>query len=124
VEKNSSILLVEDDPGVRESILDALSSEGYDVTCAENGAQAMAALRDRQVSPSLLLVDLVMPVMNGAELVEAVRADATWSGIPVVLMTAASRRSGLPFVDAYLDKPFELDDLLSTVARHCRAAAA
>jgi CheY-like chemotaxis protein len=63
-----------------------------------------------------------MPVMNGAELVERLRADARLRDVPVVLTTAAMPTQGTPVprVTALLPKPFELDALLAAVARHCR----
>ncbi len=119
-----SILLVEDDEGVRESVAECLASVGYAVRPVANGALALDALRTGR-RPDVILVDLVMPVMDGGELVAAVRANAALRDVPVVLMTAASATStaALPPADAYLEKPFQLDELLSIVERHCRAAA-
>jgi CheY-like chemotaxis protein len=112
------ILLVEDDSAIRDTVAECLTSEGYRVSAAEHGAEALARLAEG-LRPALLLLDLVMPVMNGAELVERVRAEPRLSGLPVLLMTAAISAPGavLPEVDATLVKPFDLDDLLEAVAR-------
>ena len=118
-----SVLLVDDDDGIRDSVAECLVSEGYAVCAVANGAEALAALRTTE-RPGIILVDLVMPVMDGAELIDALRADPALRRIPVVLMTAASAKSGLPPADEYLEKPFHLDDLLATVERHARPAAA
>ncbi len=117
------ILLVEDEPGIRESIAECLETEGYTVETVSNGAEALDWL-GREEAPGLLLLDLVMPVMNGAELVERLQADPRLRDLPVILTTAAmpTDRTPLPPVAAVLAKPFELDALLAVVARHCRRA--
>jgi CheY-like chemotaxis protein len=70
--------------------------------------------------PALVLVDLVMPGMNGADLLRRLRAEPTLEKVPMVLMTAALPRSDEPrLATEVLRKPFDLDDLLATVARHC-----
>ena len=119
------ILLVEDDAGIRESVLECLASEGYAVDAVANGADALAWLA-REPRPALVVLDLVMPVMNGAELLGRIRADARIADLPVVLMTAAMPSSALPIPEAgaVLSKPFELDALLETVARWARGAGA
>ena len=119
------ILLVDDDSGIRESVVECLVSEGYAVDAVANGADALAWL-GREPRPDLVVLDLVMPVMNGAELLGRIRADARIADLPVVLMTAAMPSSALPMpeADAVLSKPFELDALLETVARHARGPRA
>ena len=119
------VLLVEDDTGIRESVVECLATEGYSVDAVANGAEALAWL-ERQPRPDLVVLDLVMPVMNGAELLARLRANARTADLPVILMTAAMPSSSLPFppADAVLSKPFELDALLETVARHARRAPA
>ena len=118
------ILLVEDDTGIRESVAEVLELEGYQVSAVSNGSDALAWLA-REVPPDVLLVDLVMPVMSGGELLARVKADPRLAAVPAVLMTAAmpSARSPVPAVDAFLPKPFELDALLEVVARLARARA-
>lgn len=114
-----SILLIEDDEGIRDSVAECLTSEGYSVTPVSNGVEGLEWLR-RENHADLIVLDLVMPVMNGAQFLEAVREDPAFRKVPVVLMTAAMPTTDLPIPDAngYLAKPFELDDLLATVARH------
>lgn len=115
-----SILLVEDDTGIRDSIAECLESEGYDVAPVRNGEEALRWLRNA-ARPDLIMVDLVMPVMNGAELIDELHGDLTLRDIPVVLMTAAAATAAMPLPRAtgYLSKPFELGALLDTVERHC-----
>ncbi len=118
------ILLVEDDSGIRDSVVELLEAEGYVVASAANGSDALAWL-GREAPPDVLLVDLVMPVMSGGELLERVKADPRLAAVPAVLMTAAipSARSPVPAADALLSKPFELDALLEVVGRVARARA-
>ncbi|MFY3744373.1 response regulator [Anaeromyxobacter sp. Red801] len=116
-----SILLVEDDDAIRESVAECLDAEGYAVAMVENGVAGLEWLR-RSPRPHLVVLDLVMPVMNGAQFLETLRADPALRDLPVVLMTAAlpSEQLPVPVADGYLTKPFELDELLETVARHAR----
>jgi CheY-like chemotaxis protein len=112
-----SVLVVDDDSGIRDSLTECLESEGYRVHQAQNGAEGMELVRSGR--PDLILVDLLMPVMNGSQFLSELRADAVSGRIPVVLMTGAIPQPGhpLPRVDAVLPKPFELDDLLAVVRR-------
>ncbi len=118
------ILLVEDDSGIRDSVAEVLELEGYQVAAVANGSDALEWLA-REVPPDVLLVDLVMPVMSGGELLARVRADPRLAGVPAVLMTAAipTAQSPIPAADATLPKPFELDALLDVVGRLSRARA-
>ncbi len=117
------ILLVEDDTGIRDSVAECLEIEGYRVAAVANGEDALEWL-SREV-PDVLLVDLVMPVMSGGELLAHLKADPRLAGIPAVLMTAAIPAPGsfVPKADAMLPKPFDLDALLEVVRRLARAPA-
>ncbi len=114
----ASILLVEDDAAIRESVADCLAFEGYRVLAVGNGREALEALR-RGPAPAVVVLDLLMPVLGGAQFLEAQRADPAIAGVPVILMTAAipSSTAALPRADAYLPKPFDLVDLLALVSR-------
>jgi two-component system, chemotaxis family, chemotaxis protein CheY len=115
-----TVLLVEDDDGIRDSVRECLVFEGYDVAAAANGAEALVWL-ERGVRPSLVLLDMVMPVMSGPELLSRIRADRALADVPVVLMTAAVQRELLvgARVEAFLAKPFDLAELLKVVERFC-----
>ncbi len=119
------VLIVEDDDGVRESIEECLAAEGYAVAPATNGVEALDRLR-RGPRPDLIVLDLVMPVMNGTQFLETLRGEDAIRDIPVVLMTAATPvvHSPLPVADGYLPKPFELTELLATVGRFAGGRAA
>ncbi len=118
-----SILLIEDDPGIRDSIADCLEFEGYQVAGAANGEEGLRYLRSSPL-PALIILDLIMPVMNGAQFLERMRQDDTLAAIPVVVMTAAIVPGG-PSLSANerLAKPFELAELLRVVERFVGPAA-
>lgn len=103
---------------MREAVAECLQAEGYRVQALAQGEEALEwARRER---PALVLVDLVMPVMSGTELLGRLRADPALETVPVVLMTAAiPARGEMPLPAEVLRKPFELEELLATVARFC-----
>jgi CheY-like chemotaxis protein len=113
------ILVVEDDPDLRTSLADALTDLGYDVRVAGNGAEALAAL-ERGERPDVILLDLMMPVMDGWAFRSAQRVDPRIAGIPVVVVSAeaAGTMASLSPAD-FLPKPFDLDRLLAVVGRYC-----
>lgn len=112
----TSVLVVEDEPGIADAIHMILADAGYDVRLAADGAQALAALRARRAD--VLLVDYMMPVVSGAELVRAVRADPATADVPVVAMSAlaeATVRRDLQDYAAFLRKPFGVAALLEAL---------
>jgi CheY-like chemotaxis protein len=124
VQANTSILVVEDDPWIRESVAECLADEGYVVARAANGLEALNLLRAGEL-PDLILLDLHMPILDGAGFLSAIRADETLPRIPVVLMTGSAPRAGtpLPAADVFLEKPFEIGALLAAIQRHLSVAA-
>lgn len=121
--RGEHVLVVEDDHDVREAVGDALRAEGYGVTCTTNGREALDYLHGAG-PPRLILLDLRMPVMDGWEFMDAVGKDQSLAAIPVVLLSAdrdLGRRARELHAAAYIEKPVDLDMLLSTVQRHCEA---
>ena len=114
------VLLVDDDPDIRASVGQALDSAGYDVHEAANGHQALAHLLEANTVPDVILLDLLMPVMNGWQFCEAKRAVPAAVDIPVIAMSAAvSRDPASPYyleVSDFVAKPLDLDDLLSKLS--------
>jgi CheY-like chemotaxis protein len=111
------VLVVDDDRDIRDSLIEALEEHGYRAAGASNGVEALAVLRGAPEPPSLILLDLMMPVMDGQGFREHQLADPSLAGIPVLVMSAYSdveaqaRRLGL---DA-MQKPFALRPLLDAV---------
>jgi CheY-like chemotaxis protein len=116
------ILIVEDDDDIRESVLEILTDAGYLATGARHGEDALAQLRGARTLPGLILLDLMMPVMDGHEFRARQVLDPALREVPVVVLTADIR-----FTDsavalqaaAALRKPVSLVDLLAVVERFC-----
>ena len=118
------VLVVEDDFAIGEALRELLENEGYGVTWASNGLEALAYLRTR--TPGLILLDLMMPVMDGWEFRTAQRGDPALARVPVIVLSAdhgLERKISDLSVQAWLPKPFALDALLAAVSQHCSRAA-
>ena len=113
------ILLVDDDGDLRRSLGEALEDAGYAVTASPNGHDALVAMRAGPL-PDVILLDLLMPIMNGWQFCKAKQADPATAPIPVIAMSAAvSRDPKSPYyieVEDFIAKPLELDELLSKLA--------
>jgi CheY-like chemotaxis protein len=117
------LLVVDDDLELCESLADALTDAGYDAVIAGDGARALRLSHD-ELPPRLILLDLMMPEMNGWEFRERQLRDQRVKDIPVVVMTASRDLRRHPVqADAFLFKPFTLEDLLAEVQRVIRPAA-
>lgn len=116
---SARIMVVEDEPENRLFIGLMLRTEGYEVIEAEDGPTALDLLA-KDARPDLILLDVMMPGLNGWQVFERVRADTKSSKIPVVMLTALAQRADVQRavelgVDGYLTKPFEPADLLHTI---------
>src|SRR2546421_8702019 len=115
-----TILVVDDDPDIRELMKTLLELDGYHVELAEDGIDALKQL-GAGVRPALILLDLMMPRMDGEQFLKEMRATRS-ANIPVVIMSGtAGKASGKIGVACYLMKPFELDDLVNAVRRFAKA---
>jgi len=117
-----SILLVEDDDDIRVDLADLLRGEGYEVATASNGEEALKWLHEPSHKVSLILLDLMMPIMNGWDFRTRQLEEPELTAIPVVLLSGAGdvARHALALKTAgYLIKPLRLDSLLRIVSRHC-----
>ena len=114
----TTVLVVDDEFDILEALKGILELEGYRVLGASNGAQALSAMR--QTTPDLVLADLMMPVMDGLELLKAMGADERLSRVPVVLMSALQPKVSQKEYGwrAFLQKPFDLEALLPQVREH------
>jgi len=112
-----SILIVEDDDGVRDTIAGILRDEGYTVETASNGAAALRRLRE-QPAPSLILLDLMMPEMDGLDFRARQQADPALRSIPIVIISArpdVARHAERLHADDFLQKPMSFEELLHVV---------
>lgn len=116
--RRQPILVIDDDPAIRDTVSDVLAFEGYEVVTAANGAEALAVLDE--TTPCLILLDMRMPVLDGWGFAEQARDRGL--DVPILVLTAArSARVWAEEIGAtdYLAKPFDLDSLLAAVERFC-----
>ena len=121
-----SILVVEDDPDIADLIAHYLEKAGHTVDHLSSGAEVMARLRAQQTE--LMILDLMLPGMDGLAVCQAVRADAATAGIPIIMLTArgeeGDRIAGLELgADDYVTKPFSPRELVARVAARLRRVA-
>jgi CheY-like chemotaxis protein len=115
----ATIMVVDDTPGSREPIARLLRLEGYETVCASNGREALETMREQ--NPDLVLLDLMMPEMDGMTFLEHVRKDPDMSDTPVILMTAiddrqTKERANRLGVDGYLVKArFTIGEMLDRI---------
>ncbi len=112
------IVIAEDEAVIRNNLARLLRIEGFDVMAAANGREALALAGQNR--PDLVLTDVMMPEMNGHELIKAMRADPHLAHVPAVLLTARADRTDIRTgmnlgADDYLTKPFQRDELLSCI---------
>src|SRR5437762_1571473 len=111
------VLLVEDDRSIRDALVGILEDEGYAVTAAENGRQALDLLRSN-AAPDLIVLDLRMPVMDGWQFRAAQKTESSLAGIPVLAISAdGSAKAAAIDAAAYLRKPLSAEALRDAVSR-------
>jgi CheY-like chemotaxis protein len=116
------VLVVDDDPDIRAFVELALEDEGYEVASAVDGE---ALVQAREQHPDVILLDLMMPGMDGVEVSQRLRDDPATATIPVIVMSAHDRIravTGQMPVQDRLPKPFQIDQMYATVARWMPAA--
>ncbi len=117
-QRPAHILVVEDDPDIRDSVVEILEDEGYTVSDAAGGQEALERLASASAKPDLILLDLMMPGMDGFQFREKQLESKEFGGIPVVVVTADSTardRSGPLQAAAFLRKPIKIQPLLNTI---------
>jgi CheY-like chemotaxis protein len=115
---SATILVVDDDRGAMEALSDILEYEGYHVQRAQDGLQALEHLQTNRPYPNLIILDLLMPVMDGWEFRSRQKQDPELARIPVLVVTAIGATAGIDAAGV-LRKPVDVDALLRMVARHC-----
>jgi CheY-like chemotaxis protein len=115
-----TVLVVDDDDGIRQALAQALDEEGYHVVTADNGRTALACLARLPAPPAVILLDLMMPVLDGRGFLLERAREPAWANIPVVAITADGRafsEAATLGAQAILAKPIPLAKLLATLAR-------
>jgi DNA-binding response OmpR family regulator len=120
----ATVLVVDDDPVIQKLLKVNFEMEGYRVLSAADGAEGLEAARAED--PDIIILDIMMPRMNGLEALVALKGDATTQGIPVILLSAKAQagdvQAGLDRgADAYVTKPFDPLELLDRVGELVRA---
>lgn len=114
-----TVLIVDDESSLRFLLRMSFEAAGYDVTEAQHGAAALALVET--LHPDLVVTDFMMPVMDGRELIERLRADSATETIPIILVTSTVGLDALP-VDSMLGKPFDCAEVLAS-AEHLLGSA-
>jgi CheY-like chemotaxis protein len=118
----AKVMVVEDTAIIRESVAKILRREGFETYCASNGEEAMAAMEHAR--PDLLLLDLMMPVMDGMQFLEQIRLDPRWHDTPVIVMTALQdpetekRVHQLGAKEYLLKASFSVAQMIDQIRRH------
>ena len=111
--------MVDDDRDIRDALCELLEDEGYRAVSASNGQEALVYLNSRE-PPCVILLDLMMPVMDGWEFRRRQQSDPRWSQIPVVVITAAGKYGASSIAaEQILPKPLQLDRVLEALAQYC-----
>ncbi len=120
---NRLVMIVEDDRDVRDSVREALEDHGYQTVGASQGKEALELLRSSAARPCIILLDMMMPVMDGWAFRKAQMADPALSSIPVIVLTAHSSASDTARdmgAVGFLRKPLTLQELPTAVKQECR----
>lgn len=114
------VLIVEDDADLREMMAQLLSLEGYRTAAVANGREALDYLQ-QEIAPNLILLDLMMPVMDGWEFRRRQQADPSLADVPVIVLSALDQgRTTAVSAHAILKKPLDFDRLIELVRSYCR----
>lgn len=115
------VLLIEDDDDIRETLAAILEARGFDVVAARHGQDALERIRAGGARPSVILLDLLMPVMDGETFLQVQETDPLLADVPVIIVTAQLRTPAVipPHVRAVYTKPVRLTDILEAVRLAC-----
>lgn len=121
--EKKKILIVDDERELIEQIRTRLEYVGHEVTCATDGFQALEMVRS--VQPNLILLDVVMPKMNGYQVCRELKGTVETKSIPIILLTAKAQESDKFWgketgANDYITKPFEMEDLIQKIDYHLR----
>src|SRR5438128_10641515 len=118
------VLIVEDDADLREMMAQLLSLEGFQAAAVANGSEALQYLHNGHVKPDVILLDLMMPVMDGWEFRRKQQADPSLADVPVIVLSALGQsRAADVQAEGFLKKPLDFDRLLQLVPQYCRLSS-
>jgi CheY-like chemotaxis protein len=116
------VVLIDDDDDVRETLRDFVEYLGYQPVVAANGREGLDVIRGLDEPPCVILLDLMMPVMDGWQFLQEVGSDADLSGIPVLISTSAPDRA--PSGTTVLPKPVDLEEFMAALRKLCDGSRA
>jgi CheY-like chemotaxis protein len=117
-----TVLVVDDDPGIRDLLTELLEDEGHNVVSAANGQEAINQLHHSIERPCVILLDLMMPVMNGWQFRNEQKQDPALATIPVVVLSARTdiqQQAAIVDAAAHIAKPINVNTLLDTINHYC-----
>jgi CheY-like chemotaxis protein len=122
VSNQDRILIVDDNNSIKESLTWVLEGKGYTVITAGNGKDALALLQRKQMLPNLILLDVMMPIMNGWQFLEEKRLNQRLKNIPTVISTDKTNLESQDFHphEYFLPKPFDIEELISLIKEKAR----
>ena len=114
------ILVLDDEDEILETLRMALEMFGYSVITVRNGQQGLDALKTMEI-PCLIILDLMMPVMNGIEFAKILRQEPRYAKVPIIVISAFPERAkAIPDIAELMEKPMDFDLLLKVAGRYCR----
>lgn len=116
--RNKQILIIEDDQDIRDNLSELLESEGYAVALAENGKVGLENLEHGIVKPGLILLDLMMPVMDGRTFLAKIKDLPNISNIPIVVISAGTEKIEGK-IAGFMKKPLDLDEVITAAVKFC-----
>jgi DNA-binding response OmpR family regulator len=125
IRKKALVLLVDDDESLLELIKMALKQNQYEVATATNGQEAIAKIKESE--PALVILDVMMPIMDGFEACRVIKSNRNFGNIPVLMLSAKSHKSDLEQgklsgADRYITKPFDFNEFLNIVGTYLQKA--
>jgi CheY-like chemotaxis protein len=121
--KSCKVLLVHDDEDLRSALADLLVGEGYPVEVVSNGHEALEKMK-ADYRPDVIISDLLMPLVDGYELNRELKRHASWSSIPLIVLTGLNiREPSLKDIEALLQIPMDVDQLLNRLGAACEKSA-
>jgi two-component system response regulator CpxR len=108
------LLVIDDDQDIRELLREILESEGYRVTTAENGLEGLKKMNGFR---GIVLLDFMMPIMNGEEFLDALQSDTALANVPVVMISANAKEINSRRAQDFLPKPLSIETLLESLAK-------
>ena len=114
-----TILIIEDDQDLRESMKDALELEGYKVQTAANGKEGLSAIKNIPKT-CLIMVDMLMPIMGGREFIDTLKQDLELAQVPILVVSSVATKENTNGAIGFIKKPADLNTILQMIQTYCQ----